>query len=121
MRLGGRRFFSVVAIYAIALNAILWGAAGPQVAASPLDPFSVICHSDAAQPGEQSPAGHTPAQTCDHCTLCSAAAPPQAPAATVIIRRAPVTLLQVLRPTAVVLHDGIAENPNRTRGPPQLS
>ena len=43
MRLG-RRSISWVAIYAIALHAILWGVA-PMAAAPASDPFSVICHS----------------------------------------------------------------------------
>jgi hypothetical protein len=121
MRLGGRRILSVVAIYAIVLNAILWGAAGPQIAASPLDPFAVICHSDAAQPGEQSPADHTPSQTCDHCTLCSASAPPQAPAVAIFIKLAPARLAHVLKPASVTIRTGVASSPQQARGPPHFA
>jgi hypothetical protein len=41
-----RRVLSWMAIYAIALHTILLGV-GPLIAAPTVDPFSVICHSEA--------------------------------------------------------------------------
>jgi hypothetical protein len=123
MRVSGKRATSVLAIYAIALHAILWGAVAPQIAASPLDPFAVICHSDPAAPTGQSPAdpASAPAQPCDHCNLCSAAA---APATLVLIfvgQLAPARLLQILQPASTALGGHLATTPNLARGPPQFA
>jgi hypothetical protein len=115
---------SWLAIYAIALHGILLGVA-PLMAAPTVDPFSVICHSAApgAAPAEQTPAGpaSAPAQSCDHCTLCSAMAPPDALDGVVIAQLSPPKLLQLLRPAIASPRDGIADNPNRARGPPQAA
>jgi hypothetical protein len=119
MRIGGRRTISLVAIYAIALHAILWTAAA-QPAGAPFDPLAVICHSNAGAPGEQAPAD-APAKACDHCTLCSAAAPPPTPGTAPIVRLAPAKFLQILPPASPFAYDGTADNPNRTRGPPQFA
>ena len=119
MRFGGRRVLSLLAIYAIALHTILWGAGIPYAGAS-VDPFSVICHSEAGSP-DQMPLGpaSAPTKACDHCTLCTAMAPPDARDGVVIARLAPARLLQILRPVIAATRDGIAYNPNRARGPPQ--
>ena len=123
MRTGGRRVLSLIAISAIALHAILWGVA-PLSAVPTLDPFSVICHSEtqAVSPGDQSPAdpGSAPAHACDHCNLCSTTAVPVALDSVLASRLAPLHLLHVLIPT-VALRDGLADDPNRARGPPTLA
>jgi hypothetical protein len=121
MRLGVRRTVSWVAIYAIALHSILLGVA-PLVAAPTVDPFSIICHSDAATPAEApaSPAS-APTHACDHCNLCSAMAPPDAPDTALAGQLTPAKLLQVLRPATAATRDGIAYNPNRARGPPSFA
>jgi len=115
---------SWLAIYAIALHGILLGVA-PLMAAPWVDPFSIICHSAApgAAPAEQTPAGpaSAPAQSCDHCTLCSAMAPPDALDGVVISELGPTKLLQRLRTAPAVPRDGIADNPNRARGPPSFA
>jgi hypothetical protein len=117
MRLGMRRVLSWVAIYAIALHAILSGVA-PLLAAPAVDPFSVICHSE---PADQAPATPTPARACDHCTLCSALAPPQPDADVVTARLKPPVLLEVLRPAVAVTPDGFASALQRARGPPSVA
>jgi hypothetical protein len=124
MWVGGRRLLSWLAIYAIALHSILLGVA-PLFAAPTVDPFSVICHSEApgATPAEQTPASpaSAPAKSCDHCTLCSAMAPPDPLDGVVIAQLSPPKLLAVLRPAIAAPRDGIAYNPNRARGPPSFA
>jgi hypothetical protein len=123
MRIGGRRILSVVAIYAIALHAVLWSAVAPQIAAAALDPFSVICHSDAASPGEQTPANapSAPSHACDHCNLCSAAASPAALVATFAGEIEPAPLLQILQPASAAPGGHLATAPKLARGPPQFA
>jgi hypothetical protein len=125
MRINGRRALSVVAIYAIALHAILWTALAPQVAGSPLDPFSVICHSgpQTGAPAEQSPENPAPApgHACDHCNLCSAAAAPAALVPIFAGQLAPARLLQILQPASAALGGHLATTPNLARGPPQFA
>jgi len=121
MRTTIRRVTAVLAIYAIALHTVLWAAAAPLTAPS-LDPFSVICHSEAGIPGEQAPGDGTfvPGHACDHCNLCTAFAPP-APGAALAAYLAPARILKVLRPLDVGRHDDIAADPKRARGPPALA
>jgi len=113
-----------MAISAIALHAILWGVA-PLSAGPAVDPFSVICHSEtqAVSPGDQSPVdpGSAPAHACDHCNLCSATAVPAALDSVLAGRLEPPHLLHVSIPTTVALRDGLADDPNRARGPPTLA
>jgi hypothetical protein len=122
MRVALRRSLSWLAIYAIALHTILLGVA-PLMAAPTVDPFSVICHSQApgAAPAEQMPASPAPSHACDHCNLCSAMAPPDELDGVVIAQLTPPKLLQVLRPASTSGRAGIADNPNRARGPPSFA
>ena len=119
MRLGGRRILSVLAICAIAFNA-MWSAVLPMPGAPAADPFAVICHSGASATDEQSPADNSPpAQVCDHCTLCSAApAASASPAAAVAAYLTPAKFLHLLRPTAAASPDSAGHNPKSARGPP---
>ena len=112
----------MLAITAIALHAVLWGVA-PLSAGPAADPFSVICHSDAAAPSDSSPAdpASAPTHACDHCNLCSATAPPAALDTVHAGQLLPAKLLQVLRPATAAAYDSITDNPNRTRGPPQFA
>ena len=122
MRLGGRRLLSLLAIYAIALHTILWGAGIPYAGAS-VDPFSVICHSEADAPAGQTPAepASAPTHACDHCNICNAMAPPAPEPGAVIALLSPPSLLAILRPTMAVVPDGLSDNPNRARGPPAVA
>ena len=119
MRSRIRPFLSVVAIFAIALHTLLWAAVAPLIAAPSVDPFTVICHSEATGPADQIP-NHgplTPAHACDHCNLCSAAAPPM-PGTALAANVEPARILQVLRPVNMTRQHAIAANPKLARGPP---
>jgi hypothetical protein len=120
MRRGTKGFVGWLAIVAIALHAVLWGAFAPMAAsAAPVDPFSVICHSGSGAPSEQGPQMPGPASACDHCTLCGAAAPPFDTIDNVVAGQLlPAKLLDVLRPAATASRDGVASTPHQARGPP---
>jgi hypothetical protein len=108
-----------LAIFAIALHTLLWAAIAPLIAAPSVDPFSVICHSEASGPADQSP-NHgplRPANACDHCNLCSAVAPPM-PGLVLVAIVEPTRVLQVLRPVNMLRHHAIAADPKLARGPP---
>jgi hypothetical protein len=128
MRLGGRRVVGLMAIVAIALHTVLWGALAPMAAsASSVDPFSIICSSGShASQIDQTPNGQVPAQVpapasaCDHCNLCGTAAAPSASLDNVLAGQLlPAKLLQVLRPATTAARDGVASTPHQARGPPQ--
>jgi hypothetical protein len=120
MRGGTRQFPRVVAAFAVAMQTVLWAAVAPLTAAQAVDPFTDICHSETSAPVEQAP-DHgpvAPGHACDHCNLCSAVAPPAAPASVVAARFEPVRTLGLLRPINVVRRGDIAADPKRARGPP---
>jgi DUF2946 family protein len=121
MRIGGKRALTVVAIYAIALHAILWGAVSPQAAA--YDPFSVICHSDGADPAGQSPESPspTPAHACDHCNLCSGGPTPITLVPIFAGQLAPARLLQILRPASSANGRHFVTDIHFARGPPHFA
>ena len=121
MRAGIRRTAGVVATVAIALHAILWAAVAP-FAAPTVDPFTVICHSEASAPAEQPPANSAPrpAHACDHCNLCSAMAPPVPPNA-FSGALVPERVLLVLRPAVITPHRAVAADPKLARGPPAFA
>jgi len=121
MRVGVQRIVTLVAIYAVAIHTILLGLV-PVIAAPTVDPFSVICHSErsGAAPAEQIPTApaSAPGHACDQCIMCSAMAPPEALDGLLLEQLVPGRLLQVLRPAAVPVRDGIATKLKRARGPP---
>ena len=116
-----RQVMSWVAIYAVALHVILLGLAPIAANGASLDPFSVICHSTAPA-GEEAPGqpGLVPGHACEHCNLCSTAAPP-APDIVLVGDLAPTHLLHVLRPASQAPRAGIAFRPNLARGPPPFA
>ena len=122
MRSGLKRSVTLLAIYAVALHVILLGLAPIATNRASVDPFSVICHSvaSAAVAGDEAPGKPdlVPGHACEHCNLCSAAAPPPAPDTALIGNPAPPRLLQVLRPASHAPRAGIAFRPNLARGPP---
>ena len=123
MRFVGRRFISVAAIYAIALHTIFW-AAGPMLPLPAGNTFSAICHSAVSLISDEAPGdpGSAPTQVCDHCNLCSATPVPPAGFDSVLAGiLTPTKLLHVLTLAPAAAYDGIADNPNRTRGPPQTA
>lgn len=108
---------SLVACFAIAMHAILFGVA----MAAAVDPFTVICHSDpaGAPASEQAPAQHTPSQACDHCSLCTVAASAAAPDAILAGHLTPPSLLHVLTPRSHKARAHLAATQHSARGPPQ--
>jgi len=123
MRRGGRPFLGWVAILAIALHTVLWGAV-PLASAAATNPFSVICFS-ATHATSQS--DHIPGQVpesaaCDHCNFCTASAAPSASLDNIIAGQfEPAKLLQILRPATATAPEGIASSPHQARGPPHLT
>ena len=116
-----RRSVTLLAIYAVALNVIFLGLAPIAGNAAALDPFSVICHSVTGTQGDAAPkSGLIPGHACEHCNLCSAAAPPPAPDVAFNIDLGPARILQVLRPASAPTHAGVTSNPKLARGPPRL-
>lgn len=124
MRLGWRQWISVLAMYVIALNTILWAALAPAPAAASFDPLSVICHSlaqTAGQTAAQTPDGQPakPSKACDHCSLCSTT-----PAASNSVDSvlagilAPGRLLRVLHPSDAAHTTSVDSSPSLARGPP---
>ncbi|HXZ45418.1 MAG TPA: DUF2946 family protein [Pseudolabrys sp.] len=114
-----RPFLSGLAIFAIVLHTLLWAALTPLIAAPSVDPFTVICHSEATGADDQA-SSHgplTPAHACEHCNLCSAVAPPMPGMALAAIVE-PARILQVLRPLKMARHEAIAADPKLARGPP---
>jgi hypothetical protein len=120
---GIRRFLSVATAIAVATHTVLWTALAPLAASSAVDPFTVICHSETSIPAEQTPAPapFSPGHACDHCNLCSAAAPPLTPDTILTTRFMPVRILQVLRPANFARHDNDAADPKLARGPPAFA
>lgn len=115
-----RRGVTWLAIYAVALHAIVLGLAPMAATSAAADTLSVICLHDAGagSPTGQQPSGQVPGHACEHCNLCNIAAPPPAPGLIVIGTLTPARLLQVLRPASAVSSAGVAFRPNLARGPP---
>ena len=120
MRRGTKGFVGWLAILAIALHTVLWGAV-PMTQASAADPFSVICSSGShAATSDQAPDVPAPASACDHCNLCGTAAAPSASLDNIVAEQLlPARLLQKLEPVAAEARDGVASTPHQARGPPQ--
>ncbi|MBS0245353.1 MAG: hypothetical protein JSR61_01950 [Proteobacteria bacterium] len=127
MRSGWRKIVSVLAIYAIALNTILWAAAMPLPAGGSLDPLSAICHTvvDHAVAGDQTPADTSskPSKACDHCSLCSTTPASFNSAADAVLAGIlePGKLLRVLRPADAARTSSVTATPSPARGPPHIA
>src|SRR5712664_3984829 len=114
-----RRTITLIAAYAIALQAILAGVL-PAQAIHPADTAGVICHTaSGAAPStdtedETGRGGHG-----SHCTLC-AIAPPLPPARSDVARPVlhPTEQLAVAKPAPVVLARPIHSRPGKPRDPP---
>ncbi len=110
-----RRVLVWVAVYGIALQAIL----APLALAAPatVDPFTVICHSEAATDANPASQPTAPVQTCDHCVLCNVTAgaagtqTPHLAAVLVQAGRIEPALLFNAPPSALTTH-------HPARGPP---
>ena len=121
MRAGLRRVLGTVASFALALHTVLSGIA-PTHAGSPVDPFAVICHSGTTAPNsapdDSLPA---PAQPCDHCNLCSVAAPLIPPDTTLVADFGPTRTLQVLCPPNIACKSDVIADSRSARGPPAFA
>jgi hypothetical protein len=122
MRASIRQIVSLVAIYAIALHAILLGVAPVLAGGSAAgDPFAIICHGDAqgTAPAEQAPSGPDiiPGYACDHCILCSASTPPILESI-FAGQLSPTRLVQVLQLTSNAARSHLAITLHIARGPP---
>jgi hypothetical protein len=116
-----RRGVTLLAIYAVALNVIFLGLSPLGAAAGAVDPFSVICHSISDTQGDETPQPDLiPGHACEHCNLCSAAAPPPAPTVGLAIDLEPARILQVLRPVSAAPRIGVTSDPKLARGPPRF-
>lgn len=114
-----RKSMSLMAIFALALHAILFGVP-MQAAATSVDPFTVICHSGPVDPAASEPTpASQPTKACDHCSLCFIAGPLDAPDAILAGRLAPPSVLHVLRPASTAARAHFAAHPHLPRGPPQ--
>ena len=120
MRSVWRKVGGVLAIYAVAVHVVLAGLMPPGAAATTADPLSVICHSvppeAAGQPDTSIP---QPGHACEHCNLCTALAPPQAPDTQLAGTLLPARVLQVLSPLSTSTRTSLASDPKLARGPPQ--
>lgn len=123
MHPGFRKIVGIIAIYAIALNTILWTALAPVPAGAAFDPLAVICHSTAnAADMTVDAAGGQPAapgKACDHCTLCGATGSPAMAADAVLAATlSPGRLIAELRPAEASRRPGLVRSSNLARGPP---
>jgi Protein of unknown function (DUF2946) len=125
MRTGARQILSLVAIWAVALHALLFGVV-PTLAGGSAgsDPFAIICHSDAQSvtPAEQAPdrPDIIPGHACDHCNLCSASTLPVLKPV-LAGQLAPTRLLQVLQPVSAAVRSHLVITPHLARGPPNFA
>jgi len=122
MRAGIRQFLGAVAALALALQTVAWGIA-PAPGPASVDPFSVICHSDASAAvdpaSDQGPL--EPAHACDHCNLCSASAPPLPPATTIAAYVTPAPESSAPPSVDNRRHDAVVGKPGLARGPPSIA
>lgn len=117
-----RQSATFLAIYTIALHAILWGFTA-QPATNAFDPSTVICHSGVSTPSQQTPdrGPIAPAHACDQCNLCNAVALAIVANTGLLARFEPVQTTQVLHAVNIARRDEIAANPKVARGPPAFA
>ena len=118
MRALVRRTVTMLAVSTIALHTVLWVAVAPFTSAPSVDPFTVICHSEASTDPAPVQLPFAPAHACDHCNLCGAVTLLPAPGTLLVARFEPVRTLRVLHPANIARHDDIAAGPKLARGPP---
>ena len=124
MSIGIKRVVGLAAIYAIALQTILFGVAPVAGFGSiAVDPFFVICRSDsqsiAANAQTDGKEDRQPGKGCEHCTLCNTAIPPLVPFAGVgflVLFCIAIIFCAIPSTPCVVLTSGL----KLARGPPQI-
>lgn len=116
-----RKVVGILAIYAIALNSILWTALAPVPTDAAFDPLTVICHSAGTDNAGQAPDGQpaAPSKACDHCTLCGTAASGSNAVDDVLAFTFEAgDLIATLRPGHAAPAVSVVARPNLARGPP---
>lgn len=116
-----RKSIGLMAIFAIAMHAILFGVP-IQSAASAVDPFTVICHSGPVDPAAPAPSpspASQPTKACDHCSLCFIAGPLDAPDTILAGLLTPASVLHALTAASTAARAHFAASPHLPRGPPQ--
>src|SRR5215471_13434159 len=112
-----RKSATLIAIYGIALQALLWGFA--PAGHFGFDPFAVICTGDGSGDHQPAPAQHR--SDCDACLAACSGPPALLPADTafapVLFSRAPARLAALSAPLA--LHP--RHQPQASRAPPIAS
>lgn len=119
MRSGWQKIGGILAIYAVALHAILMGLIPVGAFGTTTDPFSVICHSAPVGQADQGPGIPEPDHACEHCNLCSVLATPPAPSAPLAGNLVPARVLNLLTPLSTAARTSLASDPKLARGPPQ--
>ena len=116
---------TVLALYAMALHVLLAALAPISVGAgAAIDPFSVICHSVAPDASGDTAPRHpalTPGQACEHCNLCSAAAPPPAPDVALAIEFTPTIIRHIVVAAELPPRTSVTADPKLARGPPSFA
>ena len=123
MSIGIKRVVGLAAIYAIALQTILFSVAPVAGFGSiAVDPFFVICRSDsqsiAANAQTHGKEDRQPSNGCEHCTLCNTGIPPLVPFAGVgfLVLFCIAIIFSAIPPTPCVV---LASRLKLARGPPQ--
>jgi hypothetical protein len=122
MRARFRQILGTAAAFALALQTALWGIA-PMAAALAIDPFSVICHSQASAPTDPATdrAPLSPTHACDHCNLCNASGPQLPPNTPLVGHFAPSRALHVLCPVDTAPRSDRVIHSSLARGPPAFA
>ncbi len=127
MTIGWRKSVSVVAIYAVVLNTILWASLMPAVSDPNVDALTVICHAITQTPSadqQRLPAGQPsgPSKACDHCSLCATTIASFDTLDNILAGYLePGRLIDVLRPADATRHDSVTDSPHLARGPPRVA
>lgn len=123
MSIGIKRLVGLAAIYAIALQTILFGVAPiAGFGSGNVDPFSIVCLSDgqsvAANARTDGKKDGQSSKRCEHCTLCNTAIPPLVPFAGFgfLAFFCLASIFRAISSTCVVRLSG----PKLARGPPQI-
>lgn len=122
MRHWWQRLIGWVTIYTIVLQAFAVGLT-PPASAHGLDPLSIICASSTSATADNQGSAPAPliAHGCDHCVLCGATTPPEAPdTATKVSFRAPALPFS-WPPAALPARKTLQTTPELPTGPPAIA
>jgi hypothetical protein len=116
-----QRVVGWVTVYTIVLQAFSFGLMPAAAGANHnFDPFSIICSvgtSATTDTQDTAPSPHI-AHSCDHCVLCSATTPPQAPDSAIKVSFIAPALPFSWPHTALPAHEPCGSSPELPTGPP---